>query len=158
MNKEILHISYLLKDAYQGDPWFGRSVKSLLSDVSVDLAFKKLNGQHSILELLWHMITWREFTISRLYPNHSHTLNYFEENDWRELDHSDNSLWQKALQRLEETQAQLIATLEKQTDELLEKTVAERKYNFRKLLHGVIQHDIHHLGQIIYIVKVLQSM
>ena len=156
MNKEILQISEQLKDVYHGDPWFGRSVKSLLSEVDEHIAFEKLNNQHSILELLWHMITWREFTISRLYPEQSQILGYFEENDWRELDHSDRSLWQKGLQRLDETQVELIATIEKQTDALLDKTVAERKYNFRKLLYGIIQHDIYHLGQIAYIVKVIR--
>jgi hypothetical protein len=35
--------------------------------------------------------------------------------------------------------------------------VDERKYNFRKLLHGLIQHDIYHLGQIAYIKKIASS-
>ena len=157
MNTEILQISEQLKDAYQGDPWFGRSAKALLDDVNESTAFEKLSGQHSIVELLWHMITWREFTISRLLKDGSQTLSYFEENDWRELDHSDHTLWQKGLKRLDETQAELIAAIEKQTDDLLQQTVAERKYNFRKLLHGLIQHDIYHLGQIAYIVKLLRS-
>jgi uncharacterized damage-inducible protein DinB len=157
MNVEILQISEQLKDAYQGDPWFGRSVKALLADVSEDIAFEKLNDQHSIVELLWHMIIWREFTISRLQKDGSQALGYYEENDWRELNHTDTSLWEKGLKRLDETQAELIAVIEKQTDDLLEKTVAERKYNFRNLLHGVIQHDIYHLGQIAYIVKGLRS-
>ena len=34
MNKEILQISSLLKDSFSGDPWYGRSVKSLLKDVN----------------------------------------------------------------------------------------------------------------------------
>jgi len=157
MNTEILQISEQLKDAYQGDPWFGRSIKALLAEVNEDIAFEKLNGQHSIVELLWHMITWREFTISRLQREEAETLSYFEESDWRELDHSDNSLWKKGLTRLDETQAELIAAIQKQNDGLLEQTVAERKYNFRKLLVGMVQHDIYHLGQIAYLVKLLRN-
>ena len=64
MNKEISIIIALVKDAYNGDPWFGRSVKSLLNDVKEDYVFERLNNQHSILELLWHMILWREFVLN----------------------------------------------------------------------------------------------
>jgi hypothetical protein len=47
--------------------------------------------------------------------------------------------------------------VEQQTDDLLDKQVAERDYNFRKLFHGVLQHDVYHLGQIAYIVKMLRK-
>lgn len=66
MNTEILQIGAQLKNTFEGDPWFGRSVKSLLKGVNESIVFEKPNGQHSILELLWHMITWREFTLNRL--------------------------------------------------------------------------------------------
>ena len=52
MNREILFIVEQLKDAYEGDPWFGRNLKALLSEVDEQTAFVKLKGQHSILELL----------------------------------------------------------------------------------------------------------
>ena len=146
-----------LKDACEGDPWFGRNTKELLSEVSEHDAFKKPAGEHSILELVWHMITWREFTISRLQPSPEKNLLYFEQNDWRKLDHNDKNLWSQGLNRLQETQNELISLLEMQEEGLLEKIVDERKYNFRKLLHGLIQHDIYHLGQIAYIKKMLLS-
>lgn len=158
MNKEILFIAGQLKDAYQGEPWFGRNMQELLREVSEENAFRKIANQHSILELLWHTITWRQFTISRLEETENKTLQHFEEEDWRILDHNDNGLWQQGLERLHQTQTSLISLLEKQQDTLLDKIVSERKYNFRKLLHGVIQHDIYHLGQIAYLNKQLQGM
>jgi uncharacterized damage-inducible protein DinB len=157
ISNEMMIIVQQLQDAYEGDPWFGRPVKALLEEVDEAIAFEKPEGQHSLLELLWHMITWREFTLSRLKPDPSLPLSYFEENDWRPLDHSDRQLWQKGLQRLEETQTELTSILQQQTDELLEKTVKGRTYNFRKLLPGIIQHDIYHLGQVAYITKFLKK-
>ena len=154
MSKEIIFLIAQLKDAYERDPWFGRNTKELLSEVSEYDAFKKPAGEHSILELLWHMITWREFTISRLQPSPEKNLLYFEQNDWRKLDHNDKNLWTQGLNRLQETQNELINLLEKQQESLLEKSVSERTYNFRKLLQGLIQHDIYHLGQIAYIKKI----
>src|SRR4051794_2732035 len=99
MNREILLIAEQMKDVYEGEPWFGRNAKSLLGDVDEKIAFAKPSGQHSILELLWHMITWKEFTISRLRSNATNDLNYFEVNDWRQLDHTDKSLLKKSLER-----------------------------------------------------------
>ena len=59
MNREILLLAEQIKETYEGDPWFGRSVKALLAEVNDRIAFERPNEQHSILELVWHMITWR---------------------------------------------------------------------------------------------------
>lgn len=157
MNNEILFIAEQMKDAFEGDPWFGRNAKALLNEVDEVTAFEKPNGQHSIVELVWHMINWREFAISRFKKHAAHDLHYFEANDWRVLDHSDKSLWQQGLQRLQHTQDELLQTVKEQTDELLNQNVEERKYSFRKLLQGILQHDIYHLGQIAYIKKLLEN-
>ena len=156
-NQEIANLIGQLKDAYEGDPWFGRAAIKLLAEVNEKTAYQKPAGQHSIVELIWHMITWREFTIDRLQHSPQMQLVYFEEMDWRELDQNDMTLWNQGLERLAETQAQLLALLEEHTDELLDKKVAERNYNFRKLLYGIIQHDIYHLGQIAYLQKLLKA-
>ena len=81
MNREILLIAEHIKDGYEGDPWFGRSVTSILNEVDEAIVFEKPNGQHSILELLWHMITWKEFTIDRL-RNNNEKSEYFDEKDY----------------------------------------------------------------------------
>lgn len=157
MNREILLMEEQLKDAYEGQPWFGRSAKELLSEVSEEDAFIKLNGQHSILELIWHMITWREFTLECLREKDNAGTKKFEELDWRELDHSNKHLWQEGLQKLNETQAGLISTLQQQRDSILPRQVKDRKYDYRKLLNGIVQHDIYHLGQIAFINKQLRN-
>jgi uncharacterized damage-inducible protein DinB len=156
MNKEIQYITSLLKKTYDGDPWFGSSIKKIVAEVDAKTALQKPNQQHSILELIYHMLTWREFIISRLQPGNDKTVQYFEKNDWRELDHNDLSLWEKGLQLLENTQQLLTVLLGNLTDDILSKQVTDREYNYRFLFHGVIQHDIYHLGQIAYVKKLLQ--
>ncbi len=157
MNKEMLYIAEQIKETYEGDPWFGRNANSLLAEVNEQAAFEKPNGQHSIVELVWHMITWREFTISRFKKEEAKDLHYFEAHDWRKLDHNNKGLWQEGLQRLHETQKELIEIVQTQKDEWLEQNVEERKYNFRKLLNGVLQHDIYHMGQVAYVKKLLEA-
>jgi uncharacterized damage-inducible protein DinB len=157
MNKEIQYLVSQLQESYNGDPWFGRNAEKLLGEVTETLAFQKPNGQHSIAELVWHMVNWREFVISRFKKDETKDLHYFEANDWRQLDHSDRSLWQHGLQKLNETQELLINILQDQSDSILDKTVEERTYNYRNLLNGIVQHDIYHLGQIAYLVKFLNQ-
>jgi len=103
------------------------------------------------------MITWREFTIKSLRNDDEKSRQYFEENDWRDLDHNDKSLLEKGLQRLDETQSELIDALQDQQDSRLNEIVPGKKYNFRKLLYGIIHHDIYHIGQVAYVVKLLQN-
>lgn len=153
MDKEIKYLLKLLKITYEGQPWFGRSAKALLSEIDATVAAKKMNGQHSILELLYHMINWREFTISRLQAGNDKPMQFFEDHDWRQLDHSDPTLWDKGIQLLENSQQLLTTLLGTIDDSILGKPVADREYNYRFLLHGIIQHDIYHLGQIAYVKK-----
>ena len=155
MNQEIQKIVEKIREVYEGNPWFGRSARELLSEVDEKVAFEKPSGQHSILELLWHMNIWKEFTISRLRPDNKKQLEYFDKNDWQVLDHSDKTLWKQALDRYNDLHKELLYFIAQQKDELLSQTVSEKKYDFRKLLYGAIDHDIYHLGQIAYIRKLL---
>ena len=146
-----------MKDAYDGEPWFGRSINEILNEIDNEIVFVKPEGQHSIVELLWHMITWEEFTISRLRNDENKPVKYFEDNDWRELDHSNKTLWQQGLQQFSKLHNELLEIIRQQKDEILSQRVSGRKYDFRKLLNGIVQHDIYHLGQIAYIKKMLQK-
>ena len=53
------------------------------------------------------------------------------------------------------THQHIIALLQTKDDEFLKEIVDYRKYNFRFLLNGLIQHNIYHIGQIAYIKKIL---
>lgn len=156
MNREILLIAEQLKDAYEGSPWFGKPATGLLAEIDEHTVFQKPAEQHSILEILWHMTIWKEFTISRIRKD-SKEVHYFEAADWRELNHTDKKLWQQGLQQFHQIHNELVEVLQQQKDDLLVEIVKDRSYNFRKLLKGIIQHDIYHLGQIAYINKLIRS-
>ena len=157
MNREILLIAEQIKDAYAGDPWFGRSVRELLHEVPEEQAFEHLNGQHSIVELLWHMITWKQFVLSRLRKDDTHKLHYYEALDWRQIDPADRKAWKEGLELFDQLHRELVDVIQQQTDDLLPLRVPERLYDYRKLLYGILEHDVYHIGQIAYIVKVLSG-
>ena len=154
MNNELKMYAAQLNENFSGEPWFGRNIQAILKEINEDIASQKPNGQHSILELLYHMINWRLFTINRLEKS-SATVKSFEENDWQVLDHQDKSLWQKGIEQLNDTQQRLLNLINTMKDEDLQSPVHERDYENRTLIIGIIQHDIYHLGQIAYIKKML---
>lgn len=155
--KETTTLTEQFQDAFAGDPWFGRNAKALLAEINEANAFEKPNGQHSLLELVWHMVNWREFVITRVQPDAGKDLHYFETNDWQQLDHSDKTLLEKGMDRLMQTQDELLNILKSFDDNNLDENVPERQYSYRKLFTGILQHDIYHLGQIAYIIKLQKN-
>ncbi|WP_132050970.1 DinB family protein [Pseudocnuella soli] len=156
-NREIQIIAEQLKDTWAGDPWFGKPAQQLLTGITEQEAYEQPQGQHSIAQLIWHMANWRQFTISRLQPDSSPDVSLFETADWRPAAPDSEYTFAKGLQELETSQADLLRTLQTLEDSLLDELVAGRNYTFRHLLHGIVQHDIYHLGQIAYITKMLRA-
>lgn len=146
----------LMTELVEGEPWHGKSVKAVLDEVDPKFVFQKPGNQHSILELVWHMAIWKEFCVSRLLQD-ERNLARFEELDWRELDHSNQALWKEGLEYFWKMHRQLMELITKQDTKILNTIVPGRKYNYRKLLNGICQHDVYHSGQIIYIQKMLGS-
>ena len=57
------------------------------------------------------------------------------------------------MDNLRHSQEALIHELSERNDSLLDEQVPGRSYNFYVLLQGIIQHDIYHLGQMVFLKK-----
>jgi uncharacterized damage-inducible protein DinB len=73
--------------------------------------------------------------------------------DWPSIKESDENSWQKDLQVLENSQQALLLALNRMNDGNLGEIVSGREYTFYTLLHGIIQHDLYHIGQIALLKK-----
>jgi uncharacterized damage-inducible protein DinB len=152
---EIQSIIRNLENTLDGEPWYGRPVYALLRDVDPAFAFTKPSeDSHSCIELLYHMLTWAEFTLKRIEGDKTTELKTFEEIDWRAVDPNVHD-WDEGLAALIATHQQIIALLKTKDESFLKETVDHRNYNFRFLLNGLIQHNIYHAGQIAYLHKML---
>jgi len=139
----------------EGDPWFGRSAWSILDEVNINNVRTKPAGVgHSMLELLYHMITWADFTLQRIVKNPVNDLSAAEQLDWREIDPQIHT-WEKGLAEFKSIQKKIITALGEKQDAFLEEIVDYRSYNFDFLVNGMIEHTIYHLGQIAYVQKML---
>ncbi|MBL0306709.1 MAG: DinB family protein [Chitinophagaceae bacterium] len=155
MNKEVQSIIRRIENVNSGEPWFGRAVFVILEEVDAKKVSIKPNcTEHSMLELLYHMITWADFTLKRLEKNNKMDMAAFEKMDWRELNPKLHS-WKKALAEFKAINKKIIALLDKKDDDFLLEIVDYRKYNYRFLLNGMIEHSIYHLGQVAYLNKML---
>ena len=156
MNKEVLSIAKSFEDTLGKQPWFGRAVYEILGEVDESKANTKPNGtEHSMIDLLWHMNTWAEFTLGGLENRTVEQMKTIEANDWRTIDPKTHS-WKKGIEQLKATHDKIIELLkQKEDDNFLCDIVPLRKYNFRFLLNGLIQHNIYHLGQVAYLKKML---
>lgn len=155
MKKELQSIIRNLENTLDGTPWYGRPVYSILREIDPAIAYKKPSpNSHSLAELLYHMLTWAEFTLKRIEKDNSQDSTAFEKLDWRLIDPAVHD-WDEGLAALIATHQQIIALLQTKDEFFLSETVDYRQYNFRFLLNGLIQHNIYHLGQIAYAAKLL---
>ena len=155
MNKEIQSIAGNLKNVLDGNPWFGRPVYSILNEIHPVMVYTKPGGNsHSLIELLYHIITWAEFTVRRLEKAPEEDIQAFEQLDWRIIDPHTHT-WANALEQFKTAHDRILELLEDKEDSFLKEMVDYRDYNFRFLLNGLIQHDIYHLAQIAYVKKLL---
>jgi uncharacterized damage-inducible protein DinB len=155
MNTEIKSILSSLEETLSSQPWYGRSVYSILEEVDPTTVYiHPGNDGHSLVELLYHMITWVEFTVDGLKGEKGKGVDFFEQLDWRIIDPTEHT-WENGLQQFKKANQELISMLNKLDDAALEQIVRGRKYTTRYMLNGLVQHNIYHLGQIAYISKFL---
>ena len=155
MNKETQYIIKSFESTLSGLPWFGRSVYEILAEADETKTNTKLNGtEHSMMELLWHMNTWAEFVLGSLENKTVDEMKSIEANDWREIDPKVHT-WKKGMEQLKATHSKIIEILDKKEDSFLSEIVPTRKFNYRFMLNGLIQHNIYHLGQVAYLKKML---
>jgi hypothetical protein len=100
------------------------------------------------------LITWTDFTLKRLEKDKIKDLAAAEALDWRIINPKIHT-WKKGLAELKALNKKIIALLHKKDDDFLLEMVDYRKYNFRFLLNGMIEHTIYHLGQVAYLNKML---
>ncbi len=160
MKREIESVIKRLETVNSGEPWFGRSVYSLLEEINGRKVYIKPanragmpnNSEHSLIEILYHMITWADFTLKRIEKDKINDLAATEKLDWRIIDPKIHT-WKKGVAEFKTTHKKIIALLKKEDDDFLNQIVDYRKYNFHFLINGMIEHHIYHAGQIAYLNK-----
>ena len=135
-----------LIEIYDGDAWHGPNIMSVVSKIDVSHKDARVGNGHSIVEIVMHMVAWRKFVTERLKGNNDFDID--DQNNFPSM-----SDWQKAKVELKKSQDALLDALGQFDPAKLSQTVPTRKNSFQKILHGIIHHDLYHLGQISMIIK-----
>lgn len=156
MNTALQQIAASLKEILDGDPWYGRAIYPLLDEVDPTVVFVNPDEKgHAMIELLYHMITWAQFVQSTLEENPAKDMRYYEKFDWREIDPTMHT-WRNGVKEFKTANKKILDLLATKNDDILEGPVAHRTYNVGYMLKGYLDHNIYHLGQIVYVKKLLQ--
>jgi len=123
----------------------------LLQEVPVDLApAKPLDQAHSIWEIVLHITAWQNAIVRRL---QGEALHLNQKEDWPEVNDFGERAWSDAIRTLEQSFDQLDQTIGALSDAQLNHAVPGKKYNIYFMLHGIIQHNLYHAGQIALLKK-----
>jgi uncharacterized damage-inducible protein DinB len=142
---ETKRIADQLRRSQQGTAWHGPAVGELLNGVDAALADRRpLPGAHNIWELVLHITAWQAATLRAVRGDKMPQLD--GQADWPVTGRTEQD-WRNAVERLDRVSKELVASLENFPDERLSDTVPGRDYSFYFLLHGVVQHNIYHAGQ-----------
>lgn len=150
---ESKRISNLYQSIYNGNPWLEVNLTNTLQNVTAAQAYKKINPNlNTIWEIVNHLIQWRRNILERMQgeviktPDH----NYFVP----VLDPSE-AAWEQSLQNLAKSQELWNAFFVDFDDADLEKIYVNNGHTYYEHIHGIIQHDVYHLGQIVILKKML---
>ena len=144
--------------AHDGDPWHGSPVKAILKGIThVQAARTPANGAHSIWELVLHMTGWRNEVARRATGEPAAEP---AAGDWPTVGEPTAARWKAALAALDESHQNLVKAVSGLSDQrMLEPTNDPRNralgtgVSYYQLLHGIVQHDAYHAGQIAILKK-----
>lgn len=152
---EVERILDQMDRAFAGDAWHGPPLKPMLDGMTAEDAAKHpVNGAHSIWELVRHITAWNTIVGQELSGG---TVEVTPELDWPPVWEATDVQWQRAVQNLVEARSRLRKTVEGLRDDQLDERPTQRTSNSRYvMLHGIVQHDLYHAGQIAILKKALQ--
>jgi uncharacterized damage-inducible protein DinB len=155
---EIARIVDQLEREHSGDPWHGSPLSQILGGVTHTVAAARpIRGGHSIWELVLHIAAWKNEVRHRLSGAAAAEP---REGDWPAVAETTEVAWLQACERLELAHRLLVSAVRELPEaKLFESTRDQRDpalgvgVTYYELLHGVVQHDVYHAGQIAILKK-----
>jgi uncharacterized damage-inducible protein DinB len=151
---EISRILDQMDRAFSGEAWHGPSLQAVIEGISAEDASKHpVVNAHSIWELVNHVASWNSIVRRRLMGE---VVALSHEIDWPPVWEATDVAWKRTLDHLAECRALLRKVVAGLGDDQLGERVADEEYSNYFMLHGLIQHDLYHAGQIAILKKALR--
>jgi uncharacterized damage-inducible protein DinB len=161
-DSEVARIIDQLDREHSGDAWHGTPLRQLLSDVDYSQAtVRPFEGVHTIWEIVLHMTAWKNEVRRRL---GGAPAGLPTEGDWPSPAAAGPQTWCEAVDAMEDAHRALVAAIARFPEaQLFAPTNDSRApetgqgVSYYVLLHGVVQHDVYHSGQIALLKKAVSG-
>ena len=158
MTSEIERIVDQLEREHSGDAWHGLPLRELLKGLTPEVAAARpIRNVHSVWEIVLHMTAWKNEVRRRLSGAPAGDP---EEGDWPDVPSPTADAWNAALERLEQAHRALVAGVKALPESKLHEPTNDQRnratgsgVSYYVLLHGLVQHDAYHAGQIALVRK-----
>jgi hypothetical protein len=140
---EIDRILDQLDRAFSGEAWHGPDLKQLLNGISAEDASK-----HPVPRAAWNTIVQQK--------SKGEPVQVTTEVDWPPVWEASEVVWKRSLENLTESRTRLRTYVKTVRDDQLDEPIQRENYSRYVLLHGLVQHDLYHAGQIAVLKKALR--
>jgi len=156
MEKYTHRLAQLFRAAHDGKTWHGKSVMETLEGISSqEAAANPIPNSHSIWDYVLHIMNWRIFAIRNLKEDTPYIVKLNTDLDWTPITDFSEEAWQRALKDFHQSALDLESAIKEMEEEKLFEKVQGSSHSWYVTLHGVIQHDIYHSGQIMLLRKMI---
>jgi len=148
---ETKRIADQLHRAYAGGAWHGPALRQLLAGVTAkQAAARPLRGAHTIWELVLHITAWKGAVLRRMQGKGT---SLSAAKNFPPMPPPTAVNWRKTQAALRVAQYDLQRAISALPDARLKRIVPGKRYSVYFMLHGLVQHDLYHAGQIALLKK-----
>ena len=155
---ETARIVDQLEREHARDPWHGSPLAVILEGITWEhAAAKPLPAAHSIWELVVHITGWKGEVRRRL---SGAPAGEPEAGDWPSVSQPTPEGWEEARKNLEVAHRLLVSAVKEFPEQNLYIPINDAREvepgagtTYYELLHGIVQHDVYHAGQIAVLKK-----
>ncbi|MEX2115088.1 MAG: DinB family protein [Pirellulales bacterium] len=149
---ETSRIAKQLEKTFTGPAWHGPAVEQILDGVTAEVAARPSPAAiHSIWQIVDHMTFWEAAVRGWLAGDRTRPA---DEASWPTISDTSEGAWQATRQRLRETHQALVVDVAQLDDARLTERIFDDMPSLYAILHGVVQHNIYHAGQIALLKKI----
>ncbi len=147
----VARIQELHNQAFEGGAWHGPALLELVEEIHVDhAAAKPIAHAHSIWEIVLHIAAWQDAVLKRL---NGEAVDLNGDQDWPPVNDNSEGAWDEAIEWLKTGHKKLAQRIAALTDTDLLNKVPGRDHTVYMTVHGLIQHNLYHAGQIAILKK-----
>ncbi len=148
-SSEIERIAQQLDRAFDGRAWHGPPVMKILRGITGNQASARLFSEtHTIWEIVNHMAAWKRIIARRI---SGEVVKVTSAQDWP----APKGTWAAAVKELQGAHRELVKAARQLPAARLSARVPGKGHDYYVCLHGMVQHDLYHAGQIALLKKAM---